>query len=209
MHFLQQLGPGFVYALAVLGTGDLVSNAAAGASYGYSLIWAVALTAVFRFVWINASARYVLVTGESLLRGYARAGRWVIWIIVITIAIIAHFAAMTQIVMSGRGADLLLPLPTRWSATIWSLFFALLGFSMIYWGGYRVIERFCKVLVAVMGASLVIIAVVSRPDPLEIARNGLIPTIPESTGLYGCGTPWTFAGLTHEIESVSCTPVTA
>ena len=80
---LKRLGPGFVYALTVLGTGDLVSNSAAGAGYGYSLIWAVALTLVFRFAWINVSAKYVLVTGESLIQGYARLGRWVVWLILV------------------------------------------------------------------------------------------------------------------------------
>ena len=86
---LKRLGPGFVYALTVLGTGDLVSNSAAGAGYGYSLIWAVALTLVFRFVWINVSAKYVLVTGESLIQGYARLGRWVVWLPIHTIRIYA------------------------------------------------------------------------------------------------------------------------
>jgi Mn2+/Fe2+ NRAMP family transporter len=181
----RRLGPGFVYALTVLGTGDLVSNSAAGAGYGYALIWAVAMTVVFRFVWISASAKYVLVTGESLLQGYARVGRWVIWIILVAIIIIGHFDIMTQIVMTGRGANLLFPLPTQWSATIWSICFTLLGFVMVFWGGYRVIETFCKVLIAVMGGSLVVVAVISRPDPAEIVRGALIPTIPGSEGLYG------------------------
>ena len=70
---MMLLGPGFVYVLTVLGSGDIVSNSAAGAGYGYALIWALLVTLVFRFVWVNISAKYVLVTGESLLQG--RCGR--------------------------------------------------------------------------------------------------------------------------------------
>ena len=68
---MTALGPGLVYVLTVMGTGDLVSNSAAGAGYGYALIWALGITLIFRFVWVNTSAKYVLVTGESLLTGYA------------------------------------------------------------------------------------------------------------------------------------------
>ncbi len=181
---LRRLGPGFVYALTVLGTGDLVSNSAAGAGYGYSLIWAVALTLVFRFAWINVSAKYVLVTGESLIQGYARLGRWIIWIILVGVLMNGHINIMTQIVMTGSAADVLFHLPTPWSATIWSLSFTLVAFSMAFWGGYRVIEIFCKILIAVMGSSLMVVAIMSKPDPVGILQGTLIPTLPSDQGLY-------------------------
>ena len=62
---IARMGPGFAYVLTVLGTGDLIANSTAGASYGYALIWILALGLVFRFVWVNVSAKYILVTGES------------------------------------------------------------------------------------------------------------------------------------------------
>jgi len=161
-----------------------VSNSAAGAGYAYALLWTIPMTLVFRFIWISVSAKYVLVTGDTLLEGYARLGRWVIWIILVAIIIIGHFDIMTQILMTGRGADLLFHLPTEWSATIWSLCFTLLGFAMVFWGGYKVIETFCKVLVAIMGTSLVVVAILSRPDPVQILHGTFVPTIPGSTGPY-------------------------
>ncbi len=53
------LGPGLVYVLTVMGGGDVVSNAAAGAGYGYTLIWALGITLVVRFVWVDISAKYL------------------------------------------------------------------------------------------------------------------------------------------------------
>lgn len=181
---LKRLGPGFVYALTVLGTGDLVSNSAAGAGYGYSLIWAVALTLVFRFAWINVSAKYVLVTGESLIQGYARLGRWVVWLILVGVLINGHINIMTQLVMTGSAADVLFHLPTPWSAKIWSLSFILVAFAMAFWGGYRTVEIFCKILIAIMGGSLVVVAILSKPDPIGIAQGMLVPSLPQSDGLY-------------------------
>ena len=60
---IASVGPGLVYGLTVLGAGDVVSNTAAGASYGYHLIWALGMSLIFRYVWVNTTAKYVLVSG--------------------------------------------------------------------------------------------------------------------------------------------------
>ncbi len=145
------IGPGFVYALTVLGTGDIVSNSAAGASYGYSLIWALAMVLVFRYVWVDPSAKYVLVTGESLLSGYGRVSRLVPWLVLLSFFPIRHFTNQYLILMMGISAHMLFPLPTEWSFQIWASLFTFLGFAIVFWGGYAVIESFCKVLVGIMG----------------------------------------------------------
>ena len=148
-HLLASIGPGFVYVLTVLGTGDVVTNSTAGASYGYHLIWALGMTLVFRFVWVNTSAKYVLVTGESLLVGYGRVGKWVPWVVSLSFFPIRHFTNMFLILIMGDSAHILVPLPTVWSAKIWAVVFPLIGFSMMYWGGYQIIESFCKLLIEV------------------------------------------------------------
>ena len=181
---MAQMGPGFVYILTVLGAGDLVTNSAAGAGYGYALIWTVAVGMMLRFVWVNVSAKYVLVTGETLIQGYARVGQWVVWLILISMIILVHFYNMYMILMSGNAIHVLFPLPTEWSSSIWSLFFALVAFVMAYWGGYQALEFFCKILVGMMGGALILVAFLADPDPAQIARGLFIPTIPRSQGLY-------------------------
>ena len=77
-----------------------------------------------------------------------------------------------------------LPLPTVWSSAIWATLFTLAGFAMMFWGGYPVIESFCKVLVVVMGASLMVAALLSDPDPVGILAGTFIPSLPQAQGLY-------------------------
>ena len=182
--WLASLGPGFVYVLTALGTGDIVSNSAAGASYGYHLIWALGMTLIFRFVWVNLSAKYVLVTGESLLTGYRRVGRWVPWLFLIALLPIRCFYMSYAILMFGRSAHLLFPLPTESSTVIWACFFTFLGFALPFWGGYAVVEWFCKLLIGMMGASLVVAASLSHPDPAAILEGTFIPSLPQAEGLY-------------------------
>lgn len=186
---ISSVGPGLVYALTILGTGDLITNASAGDEHGYALIWALGFTLILRYVWVNTSAKYVLVTGESLMQGYARLGNWFIWLMLFALIILRHVYNLYQILMMGSGADILVPLtvlsiPAEWSMPIWALLFTGIGFVMMFWGGYSVIETFCKILVGVMGGALVIAALLSNPDPVGIAQGMFIPSLPQSEGLY-------------------------
>ncbi len=183
-RLIASIGPGLVYGLAALGTGDIVSNTAAGGSYRYSLIWALGMSLTFRYVWINTSAKYVLVTGESLLTGYGRVAGWVPLVVLSALFPIRHFANQFLILTTGSAAHLLFPLPTVWSAQIWALLFALVGFAMMFWGGYPIIEVFCRVLIGLMGGSLVVAALLSNPDPAAILHGTFIPSLPQATGLY-------------------------
>ncbi len=181
---MMSLGPGFVYSLTLMGAGDVVSNSAAGATFRYSLIWALGLTLIFRFVLTNTTATYVLVTGESLLAGYRRLGNWVVWIILFATIVLRHFFNLYLIIMCGDSANLLFPLPTEWSNEIWSFFFVLVGFAIMFWGGYPAVEAFSKVLVGILGGSLIIAALLSRPDPVGILQGTFLPSLPQSDGLY-------------------------
>ncbi|MBI3666264.1 MAG: Nramp family divalent metal transporter [Acidobacteria bacterium] len=180
----SSIGPGLVFVLTVVGTGDIVSNAAAGARYGYALLWALALTLLLRYVWVNATARYVLVTGESVLQGYGRLGNWIVWIVLSAAILSRHITNLYKVVLMGTSADLLLHLPTPYSAAIWSVFFTCLAFAMMFWGGYPAIERSCKFLIGLLGAALVAAALLSHPQPAAILRGVLVPSFPKTQGFY-------------------------
>jgi Mn2+/Fe2+ NRAMP family transporter len=181
---VKALGPGLVYVLTIMGAGDIVSNSAAGADYGYALLWALGLTLVFRFVWVNTSAKYVLVTGETLLQGYGRLGDWILWVMLFALFILRHAYNLYLILLMGSTWDFLFHLPTEWSAAIWSVFFTFAGYVIMAQGGYTVMEQFCKVLVLLKGGSLILVAVMSNPDPGGIAHGLFVPTIPGTDGFY-------------------------
>lgn len=180
----KTLGPGIVFALTVIGAGDIVSNAAAGADYRYSLIWALALTLVFRYVWVGTAAKYVLVTEESLLQGYDRIGRWVSYLLLFSILFLRHVSNLYKVVLLGAVFSLFLPLPDGLGPTVWSVVLTCLGFGMMFWGGYPLIERFFKLLLLLLGGALVFGAIMSRPDLPALLRGALIPGFPERKGLY-------------------------
>jgi len=178
------IGPGIVFALSVIGPGSFIANATAGATYGYALIWVLAVTVVFRFAWLDASARYVLATGETLMAGYARVGTWLVWLLLAVIVLARHVLNLYKLALLGLSIHFLLPLPTEHSVLIWSLFFVFAGFALMFWGGYPAIESLCKILIALMGTGLALAAILTHPPVGSVLAGAFLPVIPESVGVY-------------------------
>lgn len=181
---MTAFGPGLVFFLAAVGAEDLVANSVAGLGYRYSLLWTLPVILLARFVILEASARYVLATGESLPAGYCRVSRWAAWLILVAILLRLHLHHLGSFLLIGGAADLLAPLPTTRSAKIWAVLFWALGFALMYWGRYRAVERWCRPLLLVLGGSLAAAALMSKPDPAALVRGALIPSVPEQQGAY-------------------------
>lgn len=139
---------------------------------------------VARFVIVDATARYVMVTGESLLAGFGRVSRWIAlsWFAVTVLT--RHLSALTKLVILGSAAHLVFPLPTRHSIAIWGISSWVAAFALVYWGRYRLFEKLCKPLAVVMGCCMVVAAILSRPDPADLVRGALTPVLPMGQGLY-------------------------
>lgn len=180
-------GPALVLALAAIGPFDLVTNATAGASYGYSLLWTLTLVFLARYVTLEASARYVLATGQSLVSGFAGVGKWTLWVVLLAALLKLHVGNLSLILLLGSASDSLFLLPYPGSPVFWAALFWALGFALMFWGGYPLVERCAKPFLAMLGLSIGAIAVLSRPDLVEAARGAVVPTFPPDQGLYRYG----------------------
>lgn len=76
----KSLGPGLVWAATAIGVSHLVQSTRAGAVYGYALVAAVILANLLKYPFFEFGPRYAAATGESLLEGYRRLGRWTVWV---------------------------------------------------------------------------------------------------------------------------------
>ncbi|WP_314173850.1 Nramp family divalent metal transporter [Streptomyces winkii] len=75
MGFLKGMGPGIVVVLSWLGTGDFISSAVSGSTYGYALIWTLVLAVGSRYFIVSTMSKYQLcnaVGDETILDGYRR-----------------------------------------------------------------------------------------------------------------------------------------
>jgi Mn2+/Fe2+ NRAMP family transporter len=69
-NWQKVLGPGILFASTAIGVSHLVQSTQAGASYGFSLLWAVIIANILKFPFFEFTSRYANVKGESILHAY-------------------------------------------------------------------------------------------------------------------------------------------
>ena len=181
------VGPGIVYLLSSVGPNDLVSNAAAGANFGYSLLWTLLVIGVAHFVLLEATARFVIATGESLLSGYARVARWSPWVFIGAIVLRRHFSNLYHILLLGIAMGWLFGSQSPWSLDVFSLVSCAAAFAVMYFGGYRQAEKYCKPLAFFLGLTVFLTVILARPDPAMVWEGMTRPSLPPESGSQGMG----------------------
>jgi Mn2+/Fe2+ NRAMP family transporter len=172
-----------VVAATGIGSGDVVSATVGGARYGVVLLWAIAAGAFFKFVLQEGIARWQLATGKTALEGWAdHLPAWVKWYFVVYLVLwtVAVSASLTN--ATGLGIANLTggAIPQSWGAVMHSL----IGFAFVFFGGYDNFEKFMKLLVGVMGFSILFCALFTLDSPGAAVQGMLIPTIPVGSGTY-------------------------
>ena len=71
-------------------------------------------------------------------------------------------------------------IPQSWGAVAHSL----IGGTLVWLGGYAKFEKLMKLLVGVMGFSILVCAALTLSDPGTALRGLLVPTIPAGSGAY-------------------------
>ena len=183
VSFLKLAGPGLVVAATGIGSGDVVSATVGGARYGVVLLWAIVAGAFFKFVLSEGIARWQLATGKTALEGWAdHLPAWVkyyfgVYLVLWTVAVSAALTNATGLGISNltNGA-----IPQSWGAVAHSL----IGFAFVWLGGYGSFEKFMKLLVGVMGFSILLCAVLTLDNPGPTMQGLLVPIIPANSGTY-------------------------
>lgn len=151
------IGPGLLMAGAAVGVSHLVQSTRAGAEYGLALAVLVVIGCVLKFPFLEFGPRYAAATGESLVAGYRRMGRWALGLFaLITVSTMFIVSAAVTLVTAGL-AGLLFGLDL--SATALSLLVLTACTALLVFGHYRALDRIMKIIMA--GLALVtLIAVV-------------------------------------------------
>ena len=77
-RFIQNLGPGLLFAGAAIGVSHLVQSTRAGADFGFGLLWALFLIHLVKYPFFQYGPRYASATGQSILEGYRKLGKGVL-----------------------------------------------------------------------------------------------------------------------------------
>ncbi len=101
-QLFKAIGPGILFASTAIGVSHLVQSTKAGAIYGFTLVWAVILSNLFKFPFFQYASRYANATGTSIIDGYKKMGMWMLWLyFIITVATMFFVCSAVGVVTSG------------------------------------------------------------------------------------------------------------
>lgn len=185
------IGPGLLMAGAAVGVSHLVQSTRAGAEYGLALLGLVLLGCALKYPFLEFGPRYAAATGEHMIRGYARIGRWAVGLFAaLTLATMFIVLASVTIVTAGLAGTLLAP--DRSVTTLAGGVLALCA-AVLLIGHYRGLDRLMKAIMVVLAVATLTAAAVAlgqHPRPLD-----LMPGWSESGLLSGAGLAFVLALL--------------
>lgn len=160
-HFLSRLGPGLLYAGAAVGVSHLVQSTRAGGMFGFELIIAIIIIHLIKYPFFEFGPRYTAATGQNILHGYKKLGKWAIWIyLLMTLSTMFIVQAAITVVTAGLvtnifGLDGLGGYEPQMVAAIISSALLLFSFSLLVGGHYALLDKLMKIIILTLSVTSV------------------------------------------------------
>jgi manganese transport protein len=168
------LGPAFIAAVAYVDPGNFATNMAAGAQFGYLLLWVVLAANLMAMLIQSMSAKLGIATGMNLAEvcreRFSRRTRIGLWL---QAEVIAMATDVAEFIGAAIGINLLFGIPLFPAAIITGVVsFAIL---MLQARGFRRLEAVIAGLVGVIVAAFAFQVWLAEPDAREVAHGLLVP----------------------------------
>ena len=180
MKWIKDVGPGVLIAAAFIGPGTVTLCSIAGASFGYSLLWALLLSIIATIVLQEMALRIGLITNKGLAEVIRVSiknkfiNRFLILLILSSILI--GNAAYEAGNITGASLGIIAIINSETLNYI-PLLIGIIAFIILYIGDYKILERSLIFLVIVMSVSFLITAIMTRPDLSSLLNGLFIPRI--------------------------------
>jgi manganese transport protein len=146
----RYIGPGILVTVGFIDPGNWAVNLAAGASYGYTLLWTVTLSTIMLILLQHNVAHLGIVTGECLAEAARKFLRPWIAIVHLSTAMLAAIAtALAELLGAAIALNMLFKIPIFIGAVITAVICAL----MLMTNSYRKLEMWIAGFVSLIAAS--------------------------------------------------------
>ena len=160
-NLLHALGPGLLLAATGVGAGDLATASIVGSLLGVTVLWAVVVGALLKFIVTEGLARWQLATGDSFLEGAVRhLGPVVVWAFLPYLLLWSFFVATALMGACGVTLHAIVPVFERpeTGKLVFGILSSLAGLGLVLRGGYRLFERVMKICIGVMFLTVIVTA---------------------------------------------------
>ncbi len=180
LEILKFLGPGLLVTVGFIDPGNWASNLAAGANFGYLLLWMVTFSTIMLIMLQHNVAHLGIATGLCLSEAttkfiqprYSKA--------ILTSAVLASVSTSLAEILGGAIAlNMLFDIPIR-AGSVLVVFFVVI---MLLTNGYRMIEKWIIAFVSVIGLSFIYELSLVQIDWNSAVHSWVTPHFPKGSML--------------------------
>lgn len=178
LDFFKYIGPGLLVTVGFIDPGNWASNFAAGADFGYSLLWVITLSTIMLIVLQHNVAHLGIVTGLCLSEAATRyTPKWVSRPILGTAVLASISTSLAEILGGAIALEMLFDVPIIWGSLLTAFFVTI----MLFTNSYKRIERSIIAFVSVIGLSFLYELFLVDIDWPLAARSWVTPSVPEGS----------------------------
>ena len=179
-NILKYMGPGLLVTVGFIDPGNWASNLAAGATFGYSLLWMVTLSTIMLIVLQHNAAHLGIATGLCLSEAtttYVKKPYSIALLLSVMGASIS--TSLAEILGASIALNMLFQIPLRAGAVLVTLFTLIMLLS----NTYRVIEKGIIALVSIIGLSFLYELLLVHVDWNQAMFGAVVPSFPPNSML--------------------------
>jgi manganese transport protein len=180
LEILKFIGPGLLVTVGFIDPGNWASNLAAGAQFGYALLWMVTLSTVMLIMLQHNVAHLGIATGLCLSEAAAIHLKPRYSNLLLSSAMLASISTSLAEILGGAIAlDMLFQIPVRAGALLVTIFV----FIMLFTNSYKIIEKWIIAFVSVIGLSFLYELSLVNIDWNSAVTGWVTPSFPKGSML--------------------------
>ncbi len=178
LEILKYLGPGLLVTVGFIDPGNWASNLAAGADFGYLLLWMVTFSTIMLIMLQHNVAHLGIATGLCLSEAATKFIKPVYSRPILTTAVLASVSTSLAEILGGAIAlNMLFNIPIRAGSFLVVVFVMI----MLFTNGYRMIEKWIIAFVSVIGLSFIYELSLVHIDWNSAIHSWVTPSFPKGS----------------------------
>jgi len=178
LKILKYIGPGLLVTVGFIDPGNWASNIAAGADFGFTLLWMVTMSTIMLIILQHNVAHLGIATGLCLSEAATLYTPPLVSRTILGSAMVASVSTSLAEILGGAIAlQMLFGIPIPTGAIIVVLFVGV----MLFTNSYALIEKIIIAFVSIIGLSFLYELSLVNIDWVQAGISWVVPSIPEGS----------------------------
>lgn len=181
-NILKTIGPGILFAGAAIGGSHLIQSTRAGANYGLDLLWVILIINLFKYPFFEYGHRFTAATGLSIIDGYRKLGKPVVWIfLILNIFTSIINGAAVALVTAGLMANLF---GLEYSISALTGLVLIITLVLLIIGRYSALDTLMKIMVTILAITTIVSVFIAFGSDISMSvKDAAKPGLWDAAGI--------------------------